>query len=102
MKLADLVKMGAVVSDALTTKTIEWNGQKFDVKTKQPSYADVHFAQKHEQDGTAPFMSALIARCVFFDGEQMTLEQACAIDPALFTKLSKVIFVEDAKKKKKA
>ena len=102
MKLGELVKMGAVVSDALSTKSIKWNEQKFTIETKKPSYADVHFAQKHEQEGTAPFMSALIARCVFFDGEQMTLEQACAIDPALFAELSKAIFNEDTKKKKKA
>lgn len=100
MKLAELVKAGAFIDDGVTTKTVTWEGNTFDVLVKnEMSASDFEFVYgvgvaKHEVDtADESYAARRIHRFIRLDGgtEPVSYEDAVRMKSSLVLALANVI-----------
>lgn len=100
MKLSDLVKAGAFIDEGVTTKTVEWDGNTFDVLVKnEMSASDFEFVYgvgvaKHEVNtADESYAARRIHRFIRLDGgkEAVSYEDAVRMKSGLVIVLTNAI-----------
>lgn len=92
MKLTDFIKMGSIADADAVKRTVEWNGNTFDVLIKpKPTVADFEFVYAAKADDDS-YGARRVNRFVVLDGgERIPYEKAKQLDVGLVRVLSTVI-----------
>jgi len=83
MKIADLEQAGAFVGDETEQRTVKWNGSEHTVTVRRVSFGCIAATQAMPEGARNVELVRLCVRLGDDGKEQLTREQAEALDPAL-------------------
>ncbi len=86
MKLDEFKQLGAFVDTRPVMKTVKWkiddgNEVQAEIAICRLGFADVEAVRQADEKGDKNFVANMISKCVVFDGEHMSYEQAGKLDP---------------------